>query len=88
MNPRWRYLLVFFFCAVVIGIGQIKFMSPGELNKSFFGLRKVDAGKTKFLKMSLTAKMSDRGDEDGDAAEDSWRPFVVPLLRQCQFGSC
>jgi len=40
--------------------------------------------RQKIQEMSLTAKMSDRGDEDGDAADapDSWwRPFVVPLLQ-------
>ena len=57
-------ILVILCRAVVTGIGLIKFMSPGELNKSFFGPREVDAGKTKKFKNELTAKMSDRG-EDG-----------------------
>ena len=49
-------ILVFLCCAVVTGIGLIKFMSPGELNKSFFGPRKVDAGKTKFFMNELDSE--------------------------------
>ena len=83
-------ILVILCRAVVTGIGLIKFMSPGELNKSFFGPRRVgDAGRTKKLRMSLTliAKMSDRGDVE--VTPDSWRPLVVPLLLtdSCQFGN-
>jgi len=53
-------------------------MSPGELNKSIFGPRKVDTGKRKNkIRISLTAKMSDRVDEDGCEVTR----FVVTLLQ-------